>query len=391
MGFDMLTPTPLGDVTAWLDSHSGTLPGEEVDVAGAAGRVLAAPVDAARDLPAADVAAVDGFALRAEATVGASEYSPLELRVNAAAVPVTSGQPLPEGADTVMPLPVAVLRGERLEVNAPLPCGENVVPAGREARGGDRVMEVGRVLRPVDVALLIELDVLKVPVVRRPEVIIIAARTGSRDADRPMIRALVSRDGGTGMYGEDLDARAPAGALQQRDADLVLVTGGSGLGPNDRSAAALSEAGEVVFRGVAINPGETATVGRVGGTPVVILPGPPLGSFFAYDALAGRVVRRLAGRPAGWPYATCRAALGRKIASGLGRLECCRVRLAGDGVAVPLAVSDGRTLSTAVRAEGFVLVPADSEGFGEGTEVKVYLYDQPFRTIAEEQMVNAHG
>lgn len=387
---EMITPASFEDVTAWLDACVSALGPETVEIPEAVGRVLAAPVDAAADHPPSAVAVVDGFALRAERTVGASEYNPLAFRLDAGDAPelgagqaraVISGEPLPPGADTVLPLLDVELRGEALDVFAPLAAGTNVIPAGREARTGDRLVDQGRLLRPADAALLMETGIAKVPVVRRPRVTVILVRCTPRDTTGPMIRALVERDGGVCAgpppRASDASLETLSGTLSDADADLLIVAGGSGFGRNDPGAGALSKAGELVFRGVAINPGETSIVGRVGRVPVLVLPGAPLASLFGYDALAGRVVRRLGGRKPGWPYGTRRAALTRKIASGLGRLEYCRVRLDGDR-ADPLAVADGRTLSTAVRADGFVLVPSSSEGFAAGSEVTVHLYDQRF-------------
>lgn len=378
-----MKPVPREQVAAWLDEHSAALPAEDAEVHGAAGRVLAAPVRIDVDHPRAPVAAVDGFALAAGETVGASDYNPLPFRLGGegvaagGALAVASGQALPEGADTVIPLEEADLRGSVLDVYAPLAPGDNIIPAGREARPGGMLLDAGRVLRAADAALLVELGFTTIPVVGRPRVGIVVARDDVRDASGSLVRALAVRDGGVAGQPVYPDRRGLADALARPDHDLVLVIGGSGLGPNDHSADALAAAGEAVFRGVAINPGETTTIGRVGTAPVIVLPGPPLGALFGYDLIAGRAVRRLAGRDPALPYGTRRAALARKIASGLGRLECCRVRLAGDR-AEPLAVADNRTLSTAVHADGFVLVPEHSEGFAAGAEVTVYMYDQRY-------------
>lgn len=381
-----MKPSTLEQSAAWLDSHNGPLHGEDADVYGAAGRVLASPIRVSGDHPGVPIAAVDGFALGAGETVGASDYNPLPFRVgetgaaragSSSALPVTSGQALPEGADTVIPLEETDLRGTTLEIYAPLAAGENIVAPGREARSGETLLDAGRVLRAADAALLIELGFATVPVVGRPRVTVIVVRHDVRDASGTLIRTLVAMDGGIAGDPVYPDRRGLADALADADADLVLVIGGSGLGPNDGAADALAAAGEVVFRGVAINPGETTTIGRVRDAPVVVLPGPPLAALVGYDLVAGRVVRRLAGRDPAPPYGTRRMPLARKIASGLGRLECCRVRVSRDS-AEPLAVSDNRTLSTAVRADGFVLVPEQSEGFAEGAEVTVYLYDQRF-------------
>lgn len=381
-----MTPVSHEQVAAWLDAHTTVPRTEDADSGAAVGRVLAVPINGSADHPGAPIAAVDGFALGAGGTVGASDYNPLPFSVGDAggrklnsngACPVVSGQALPAGADTVIPLEETDLRGSMIEVYAPLAPGDNVVPVGRELRRGEGLLDPGRVLRAADVAMLIELGLSVVSVVRRPRVGIIVVRDDFPDADGPMIRSLVAKDGGVGdqlVYpGHDGLAEVLAG----REDDLLLVLGGSGLGSNDPSSGALEKVGDLVYRGVAINPGETTTLGRVRGTPVIILPGPPLAALFAYDLVAGRAVRRLAGRDPGLPYGMRRAVLARKIASGLGRLDSCRVRISGDD-AEPLAVADNRTLTTAVRADGFVLVPEQSEGVAAGTEVMVYMYDQRF-------------
>lgn len=381
-----MKPSTLEQAVAWLDNHTAALYGEDADVYSAAGRVLASPVRVTGDHPRVPIAAVDGFALAAGETMGASDYNPLPFRVSetgaaragsSSALAVTSGQALPEGADTVIPLEETDLRGTTLDIYAPLAPGDNVIPAGREARSGETLLVAGRVLRAADAALLIELGFATVPVAGRPRVAIVVARDDVRDASGTLVRTLAARDGGIAEDPVYPVRNGMSDALARPDADLVLVIGGSGLGPNDHAADALSAAGETAFRGVAINPGETTTIGWVRATPVIMLPGPPLAALCAYDMIAGRAVRRLAGRDPALPYGTRRVTLARKIASGLGRLDCCRVRVSRDS-AEPLAVSDNRTLSTAVRADGFVLVPEQSEGFAEGAEVVVYMYDQRY-------------
>ena len=122
-----------------------------------------------------------------------------------------------------------------------------------------------------------------------------------------------------------------------------------------------------------VHPGGSSAIGRLGTTPVVLLPGPPLAAFIAADLFACRVLRILGGRSGDWPYPVRTGVLTRKIASRLGRLEICRVRVDGSDVE-PIAVADGTTLATAVRADGFVPVPLNSEGFAAGATVTVRLY-----------------
>jgi molybdopterin molybdotransferase len=115
-------------------------------------------------------------------------------------------------------------------------------------------------------------------------------------------------------------------------------------------------------------------MGRLDGRPVFLLPGNPVSCLCAYDFFAGRAIRGLGGRTRDWPYRSLRLPLSRKIVSTVGRVDYCRVRIT-EGNIEPLAISGASLLSSTTRADGFVVVPADDEGYGEGTPVQVWLYD----------------
>jgi molybdopterin molybdotransferase len=265
-----------------------------------------------------------------------------------------------------------------LEVAAPLAAGEGVAQAGEECRAGEVLLSEGRLLRPHDLARVALAALAALPVWRKPAVRIVLAGRFARDADGPMLAGLVARDGcqlevvETAPYAASLEA-----ALSRPGADLVLVAGGTGEAEGDHAVAALRRMGQVQIHRVAIHPGDGVTLGRVGATPAVLLPGTPLGCFAAYDLVAARLVRRLARLPGPWPYRSRVLPLAGKLASSIGRLDLCRVRVREGlmGTVEPLAVADERILATVVRADGFVLVPADSEGYGRGSEVVVYLYE----------------
>jgi len=377
---------PPGQALEWLDGATAALAGEDVAAATAHGRVLAAAVHADAPLPATALAGGNGYAVHARATTGASSYSPLRLRLRAGgraalavdeAVEVASGVPLPAGADGVLPRDEAVALGPALEVYGAVAVGQHMVAAGAEAAAGDAVLVAGRRLRAHDLTQLAALGLEAVTVVRRPRVRLVAAPgspLAAGDASGAMLEVLVGRDGGL-VEGRGIaaDEAALDGLMAAPGADLILVYGGSGDGAGDFAGAALGRGGALEIHGVAINPGETVGLGHFAGRPLILLPGAPLACLCAYELLAGRAVRRLAGNGGDWPYAVRRATLRRKVASRLGRLEFCRVRLEEDG-AIPLAVSDGRLLASAVAADGFVTIPLQSEGYPDGTEVSVHVY-----------------
>jgi molybdopterin molybdotransferase len=123
-----------------------------------------------------------------------------------------------------------------------------------------------------------------------------------------------------------------------------------------------------------MRPSSPTGLGRIGTRLVFLLPGNPVSALCAYDFFAGRAIRALGGRPTAWPYRSTRAPLARKISSPIGRLDYARVRIEG-GRVEPLSVAGASVLSSTTRADGFVIVPADSEGYGPGTPVTVYLYE----------------
>jgi molybdopterin molybdotransferase len=195
------------------------------------------------------------------------------------------------------------------------------------------------------------------------------------DANGPMLAALVARDGGAVVDRRRVedDRAALRDALGLPGADIVLVAGGTGPNAGDEAAAALAEAGELVVHGVALRPGETAGAGRAAGIPVFLLPGAPAACLWAYEFLAGRAIRQLAGRGPELPFPAQVKRLGRKIVSEIGMTDVCPVRRTSDDEVAPLAPFAEAGLVAAAEADGFVLVPEASEGYPLGARVTVYL------------------
>lgn len=389
---------PLRDALAWIDAHVGTLGPELIDVAGAAGRTAVAPLVCQTDVPFADCAAVDGYAMRSADSEGAGDYNPISLSwVDAPDVAVLppgsacaalAGMPLPMGADAVLPIDAAQRAGPgSLEILMPVARGAGVDRRGSELRGGSEVIASPSRLRPQDVALLAGMGAAHVAVVRQPRVRLVVPGpkvAGHQDALTPMLRALVARDGGTAeafpLAGAGRTGLAQAVAQAARGADLVFVAGRSGAGMDDDAPLAIAEAGgRLDLHGIALRPGDSTALGRVGSTLTLLLPGAPLACLASYDMLAARVVRRMAGLPKALPYPVIDAALDRKVVSAIGLTDLVRVRVAGTRAAPraePLGSVEGGGLVSAVRADGFVIVPEASEGYAAGSVVRVHLYDE---------------
>jgi molybdopterin molybdotransferase len=382
--------TSVDEVLAWVDCYSRLFETECIPVEEAIGRFLAEPFIAPSDIPRIDTAVSDGYAVRSCETVGAGSYNPLPFclqnPLNAlkhfSAVLVTAGMPLPLGADAVLPFDMAHPEGKFIEVILPVAQGEGVNRTGQNAQRQDVLIESSRALRASDIGLISSFGVTANSVVRRPRVRLIVAGSKSSsqkptvDANGPMLVPKILRDGGTietFRYGTDSLAEL-ANWMGRPGADVVIICGRTGTGPDDDAPLALATAGEVSIHGIAVHPGGSAGMGFVGRVPVLLLPGNPLECFCAYDLFAGRLIRNLSGRSPGLPYKAIHAKAGRKFVSAVGTTELCNVRLEGEE-AFPLGAAGCADFASIARADGFVLIPETLEGYAPGTPVTVYKYD----------------
>jgi len=419
------TRTEVAAVVALLDARTAPLPGEPVALAAAAGRVLATAVVAAADVPGFERAAMDGFAVRAADTTAADAARPVVLELVGVALPgrpfagmvgtgravrVTTGAPLPAGADAVVVAEVAAeIAGGRVAVRAAVAAGKHVGRVGEDVAKGRAILPAGRVLRPQDVGLIAAVGVGVIAAVRRPRVALLVTGeellppgtmpTGYRivDSNSPMLAALIARDGGIPFPVRYLPDHYESvrDAIRDAAADVLLVSGGTSVGAEDHAPRVLAEVGELAVHGIAVRPAGPTGVGfvvkgRTGEaegpavpplhpfTPspahVFLLPGNPVACLCAYDLFAGRVVRRLGGRAWGLPYRRATLPLAAGLASAVGRVDYVRVRVEG-GQVYPVAGGGASNLSSAVVADGFVLIDHARAALAAGEMVEVHLYD----------------
>jgi molybdopterin molybdotransferase len=265
--------------------------------------------------------------------------------------------------------------------------GKHVGLVGEDVVAGATLLDTGRRLRPQDLGVLSSIGVAQIDVVRRPSVRLVitgsellAAGSAPRDyciadANGPMLSALVARDGGVvdfpGIVPDNVGAIT---AALTAPADVTIVSGGSSVGAEDFVPTLLAEQGELAIHGIAMRPSSPTGMGRIDNKLVFLLPGNPVSCLCAYDFFAGRAIRRLGGLPAEWPYRPTAAKLARKLTSVIGRLDYARVQLIEHQVE-PLAIGGASILTSTTRADGFVVIPGDSEGYPAGHEVTVWLYD----------------
>jgi molybdopterin molybdotransferase len=389
---------------AWLDAQLQPLAAEDVTLRTAAGRVLATTIVSDIDVPGFDRATMDGYAVVADSTDGATTYTRLPLTVIGDSMPgrafdgsvspgeavrVMTGAPLPQGADAVLPaewVEAEASASRHISALTAVSPGKNVGKCGEDILRGTTLLEPGRVLRPQDLGVLSSIGRGEVRVVRQPRVRLVVTgnellRSGSppcgfqiADANGPMLSALIERDGGLVDFpGPVRDDREVIVEALHADTDIVIVSGGSSVGIEDLAPMLVAQYGDLAVHGIAMRPSSPTGLGRIEHRLIILLPGNPVSSLCAYDFFAGRAIRALGGRGKTWPYRSIRATLSRKINSEIGRLDYARVKVE-NGLVEPLAIGGASILSSTTRANGFVIVGDDSEGFPADAKVEVWLY-----------------
>lgn len=374
----------LSDALAWIDANLAALGEENVALEMALGRIAARDIAAEMPLPPCDRASIDGFALRARASLGASIYNPLSFQVVAptnslaefGAFRVAAGSALPAGCDAVVSLDCVQPSAAGCELVEPAAPGDNVERAGSHAGSGTVLVAAGRCLDPADIGSLAAAAFSSIPAIRRPMARLALAGGGVASVAAPLLQALIARDDAIveALHIVDRSPDAIAALLAEPGADLIVVVGGTGPGSDDHAPAALAQAGELVFHGVAVRPGETTCIGRTArGVPVVLLPGTPIACLWSYEFFAGRALRRLGSRSPMPPFRQCKMTITRKLVSAIGLAEVFPVRFRDGLEAEPIASFGETGMVAASRADGFVIVPEGSEGVSPGAQVTVYL------------------
>jgi len=365
------------------------LPAIRIRVEDAAGRVTAGPVWATRSSPPFDAAGMDGIAVRAADTLGASETTPVWLEPDAYDV-VDTGDPMPDGRDAVVMREHVHYRGGAAELRAAVPPYQHVRSIGEDISAAELLLPEGHRLRAVDLAAAVAAGATHLSVRRAPVVVILPTGDEVRPIGTPtgrgeildtnsLMLATQAREAGCEAHCLPIEPDDPAGlAGAVRGAvsgcDLLIIVAGSSAGRDDYTASIVAQLGTLAVHGVAVRPGHPVVLGVVEGTPVLGAPGYPVSAALTFDIFAAPLLAELEGSmPRRRPRA--RARLARKLASPLGMDDWVRVRLGmvgGTMVATPLPRGAG-VLTSLVRADGLLVVPAGLEGHHPGEEVDVEL------------------
>jgi molybdopterin molybdotransferase len=391
------------------------LPMVRVPIADALGFVLAVDVIAGSCVPAFPNAAMDGFAVRAEETLGASPERPVRLRVIAeaaagyasaavvipgTAIRIMTGAPVPAGADAVVRFEetderAGVMRhgpGDTVAIGTSVRSGENVRPIGEDVHAGEIVLVAGTRVRPAEIGVLATLNRTQVTVHRRPQVGILA--TGDelvdageplgagqiRNSNAPMLAALVTRCGGEAVpLGTARDTEEDLrGCLAKAEGlDLLLTTGGVSVGDYDLVKQVLQAEGQIDLWQVRIKPGKPLGFGSLGRTPVLGLPGNPVAAAVAFEQFARPAIRKMLGHRT-LEIPTVIARLEGRVENRGGRRHYVRVTVEASPQGYVARVAGGQgsgVLSTLANANGLLVIPEALSAAEDGTMLRAQMLD----------------
>ncbi len=375
---------------------------ERVAIGAAAGRVAAADVTSPIDVPPFARSAMDGYAVVAADTAGASKSAPARLRqldriytgqpssvtvAPGTCAEIATGAPLPAGADAVVMVEeTAKSQDSVIEILATATAGQNIGRRGADIAAGDRVISSGDVLSPARIGALAAIGCVDVEVFSKPRVAILS--TGNEvvepgqtpapgqifDVNRFTLGAIVAAHGGVPeahRAAQDTVDALIAALDACAQADLVVFSGGSSVGERDLVVDAIAARGEMIFHGIAVRPGKPTAFARVQGTPFFGMPGNPTSCLSNAYILLVPFLRAIARLPPHTPR-TVQAPLGRKIVSAAGRHQFYTVRLR-DGVAFPAFKGSGDITSLS-QADGYIEIAADQSVVEEKALVTVTLF-----------------
>lgn len=415
MSFQYLSNVPLDEAVASfiaaLEERGMKPAAETVPVAEALGRITAEPLYAAISAPHYHACAMDGIALAASATFGATATTPVVVQPEAYVV-VDTGDPLPEGCDAVVMIEdVVYAEGDGVEnlgacpvtlYAAVAPWG-NVRQIGEDICAGEMLLTSNVRIEPAAMGAMLAAGVQEVRVIARPKVGIIptgdevvAPSADPKPGDvmefnSTIFSGMVRQWGGEPVvYPIAKDVPGVVKAALQRavdECDIVLLNAGSSAGRDDYSSRAVSEVGELVYHGIAIKPGKPAILGCAGSKAIIGVPGYPVSGIIVIEALLRPVIECLCGCAVAHDE-TAEATLTRPCTSSLKYEEFVRVRLGvvgGKTVATPLSRGAG-VVTSFVKADGILDIPQNAEGYEAGEKVRVRLL-RPFAEIEQSLVV----
>ena len=384
---------------------------EELPLEDAVGRVLAEDLYSNIDVPPFNRAAMDGYAVYAEDTYGASENNPIRLNVvgesaignpyrnaikRGEAVKIHTGAVVPEGANAVIPIEYVEEYDDYIEVFRSVSPFDNVGKKGEDVKKGELVLLKGTILRPYDLALVKSLGYTTVKVFRKLKVAIFSC--GDElvdyapnieelhgkiiDTNRLMIKGYLREMNcevvDLGIIKDDIEEIKSAIIKARKIADLLITVGGTSVGEKDLVPPAINSVGEpgVIIRGISASPGRPLVLSLIGDFPIISLPGYPVAAFIDFIVFGIPIIEKIMGIRGLRIPNTIKAKLRRRVPSKPGVRHYVRVKIFrenGDIVAEPIRITGSGVLSSIVRADGILVIPEDVEGYEAGEVVDIVL------------------
>ena len=367
---------------------------EKIRVIDALGRVTSEAVYAIYSSPLYNSAAMDGIAVTASVTAGASEASPLTLKAGEDYAIVDTGDPIKKPYDAVIMAEDTQETEDGMVIRSAAPSWQHVRPVGEDIVAGEMILTRCHRIRPIDIGVLLSGGVTEISVFAQPKVGIIP--TGTEivepyedpkegdiiESNSRMFEAMVREQGGIphryDIVPDDYEMIKACVLKALEENDIVIVNAGSSAGTEDYTVHILREIGEVFVHGVAMKPGKPVILAKACGKPVIGIPGYPVSAYLAVENFVYPVIRQFTGiRDSG--ERNIEAVLSRRLVSSLKHREYVRVRVGRVGdryVCAPLARGAGAAMSM-VRADGFCVIPQEAEGYEAGDTVAVTLLCSP--------------
>jgi len=407
IGFSKLTP--LNQAIEKLFSKLELNPSEEVEILNALNRTLAEDIKSKMDIPPFDRSAMDGYAIKAEDSFGASLKNPKKIKLvgsieigefsrlkieKGEAIKISTGAPLPEGSDAVIKIEDTEIENDLISLFISLVPGKNIAIKGEDIKKGTHVLNSGLDLKAEHIALLTSLGFQTIKVRIKPKVSIFSSGDELVEPGEPlepgkiynsntsMITALTKRYGGVVLKGETVedDKEAIKKKLFEavEDSQIVIFTGGTSVGTKDYLPEIINESGIVLTHGIAMRPGAPALIGHLNTALIFCLPGTPVAAYVSFLRIVGPTIRKILGCSIIDPRIEIIGTINKDVpVTGLGYLHYLRVKIEkknGDIMAIPVKLKGSGVISSLTESDGIVEIPPNQEGLKKGEKVIVKLF-----------------
>ncbi|MCJ7714031.1 molybdopterin molybdotransferase MoeA, partial [Candidatus Bathyarchaeota archaeon] len=364
-------------------------------------RVLSSDIIVKEDLPRFDKSAVDGYALLANDTIGASQFKSVSFSLTTAkkisskqAIQVWTGNPIPDGADSVVMIENTKKHNSQLEIYTQLPKWANVSKKGEDVQSGEIGLKSGTRLKPHHLALLAALGYMSIKVTRKPRIAVLATGNelvdsggsisvgkifeSNRIAISGLCKELDSEPIDLGIAKDDVNDLSEKISLGLNNCDALITTGGTSVGQFDLLPEVVNKIGNpgIIVHGMALRPAMPTGLAVVGGKPILLLSGNPVAAMIGFEEFMRPLISRMLGLNSD-KRQTIHGIMNRKVATRLGRKTYLRVRIFQKNtefIVEPISARGSGIISSMTKANGFVVVPANREGIRKGELVSVQLF-----------------